>query len=254
MPASLPAPAPSDEFLPALLDLSVGGVVCYAPLLSGTAEVVDFAFAYPNLAARPTSHREEFPAEPANQPACARWGRTQQQAVGAPLFELLPEAVGQGYEELLPQVLTTGEPPVATRMPSTTDRQGRRDVVHWNFVYLPLREANGRVTGVVVVATKGSAQVQAHRLAQALNDQRAAAQSAAARAQWARATAEHQRARLARLIAEVPAAMCVLLNSTCSTRFTPRANRFRAKNAGGTITVQSELGVGSPFIASLPPA
>ncbi|TDN40199.1 hypothetical protein A8B98_15045 [Hymenobacter sp. UV11] len=174
--------------------------------------------------------------ELANPLVCALWGRTPKQAVGTPLFELLPEIVGQGYEELLNQVLTTGEPHVATEMPSTIDRNGRREMVYWNFVYLPLREADGRVTGVMVVATEVSEQVQARQLVQDLNDQLAATNqelytsneellanqhellliqqqleaSGQARTQRAQATAEHQRARLARLIEEAPAAVCML--------------------------------------------
>ncbi|RSK49568.1 PAS domain-containing protein [Hymenobacter rigui] len=70
---SVPGTSP-DEFLPALLDLSVSGVVCYAPILDAAGSVVDFAFAYLNpaaqrllsLPARPAlTYRQVFPeAEP----------------------------------------------------------------------------------------------------------------------------------------------------------------------------------------------
>ncbi|MVN75653.1 PAS domain-containing protein [Hymenobacter sp. HMF4947] len=116
--------------------------------------------------------------ELANPLVCALWGRTQAQALGTPLFELLPEIVGQGYEQLLDQVRSTGEPHVAKEMPSTIDRHGRRDTVYWNFVYLPLREDDGHITGVMVVATEVSEQVQARQQIQDLNDQLAAANQA----------------------------------------------------------------------------
>jgi PAS domain S-box-containing protein len=109
--------------------------------------------------------------ELANPLVCALWGRTQAQAVGTPLFELLPEVAGQGYEELLADVLATGVPHVAREMPSLIDRQGRRDTVYWNFVYLPMREEDGRVSGVMVVATEVTEQVLAREQVQRLNHQ-----------------------------------------------------------------------------------
>jgi|GEM_PF-2071032 len=113
----------------------------------------------------------KFVIELANPMVCALWGRTPAQAMGTPLFELLPEITGQGFDDLLNQVMATGEPYVAKEMPSTIDRNGGRDTVYWNFVYLPLREDDGRITGVMVVATEVSEQVQARQQIQALNDQ-----------------------------------------------------------------------------------
>ena len=119
-----------------------------------------------------------YTIELANPLVCALWGRTQAQAVGTPLFELLPEVAGQGYEELLAGVMATGEPHVAQEMPSLIDRNGRRDTVYWNFVYLPMREADGRISGVMVVATEVSEQVQARQRVQELHDQLAVANQA----------------------------------------------------------------------------
>ena len=70
----------------------------------------------------------------ANPAVLRMWGRTRAQALGTPLFELLPEAAGQGFEELLAGVLATGVPYVAHELPSFIDRQGRHDTVYWNFV------------------------------------------------------------------------------------------------------------------------
>ena len=120
----------------------------------------------------------QYTIELANPLVCALWGRTQAQAVGTPLFELLPEVAGQGYEELLAGVMATGEPHVAQEMPSLIDRNGRRDTVYWNFVYLPMREADGRISGVMVVATEVSEQVQARQHVQELHDQLAVANQA----------------------------------------------------------------------------
>ncbi len=106
--------------------------------------------------------------ELANPAVCAMWGRTQAQAVGTPLFELLPEAAGQGFEELLDGVMATGQAHVAFEIPSLIDRHGHRDTVYWDFTFQPLREADGQATGVTVLAIEVSERVTArlHLVAQ----------------------------------------------------------------------------------------
>ncbi|MBC8083100.1 MAG: PAS domain-containing sensor histidine kinase [Hymenobacter sp.] len=101
--------------------------------------------------------------ELANPAVCALWGRTPAQALHTPLFELLPEVAGQGFEQLLDGVMTTGNAYVADEMPSPIDRDGRHDTAYWNFVYHPLREADGRISGVAVVATEVSELLRARR-------------------------------------------------------------------------------------------
>lgn len=101
--------------------------------------------------------------ELANPAMCTMWGRTSAQALYTPLFELLPEAAGQGFEELLDGVMTTGVAHVADELPVRIDRGGRHDTVYFNFVYHPLREADGRVKGVAVVATEVSELLRTRR-------------------------------------------------------------------------------------------
>ena len=117
----------------------------------------------------------QYLIELANPAVCTIWGRTPQQAVGTPLFELLPEAAGQGFEQLLDGVMATGVPYVAHELPSYIHREGRRDLVYWNFVYQPLADSTGRNTGVTVVATEVSEQVQARQRVQSLNKELQAA-------------------------------------------------------------------------------
>ncbi|WP_162910447.1 PAS domain-containing sensor histidine kinase [Hymenobacter oligotrophus] len=110
--------------------------------------------------------------ELANPAVCAIWGRTQAQALGTPLFELLPEAAGQGFEELLDRVMATGQPYVAHELPSYINRHGRRDLVYWNFVYQPLRETeNDEISAVTVVATEVTDQVLARQQVHGLNQE-----------------------------------------------------------------------------------
>ena len=110
-----------------------------------------------------------FVVEWANPAMCAMWGRAPAQVQGMPVFELLPEAAGQGFEELLNGVLATGVAHVAHELPSFIDRGGQRVIVYWNFVYNPLREPDGRITGITVVATDVTEQVLARQQILRLN-------------------------------------------------------------------------------------
>lgn len=108
----------------------------------------------------------------ANPAVLRMWGRTREQTLHTPLFELLPETAGQGFEELLDEVMATGVPYVAHELPSVIDREGHRDTVYWNFVYQPLRGEQGQVTGVTVVATEVTEQVLARQQLEQLLQQR----------------------------------------------------------------------------------
>lgn len=107
----------------------------------------------------------------ANPLVCKLWGRNQADIIGKGLFEALPEVAGMGYEQLLDNVMATGEPYVAHAMEAQHDRNGQRETVYWDFVYVPLYEDDGRIYGAMVVATEVTEQVQARQQIQSLNDQ-----------------------------------------------------------------------------------
>ena len=156
--------------------------------------------------------------ELANPTMCRLWGRTAEQIVGKGLFEALPEVAGMGYEELLDGVMATGVPHVAPATKAQHDRNGRRETVYWGFVYVPMREADGRITGALVVANEVTEQVLARQQVQQLNEElelRVTARSADVRA--ALHEVEHQReqlrtqqALLGQILGQVPAAITTL--------------------------------------------
>ena len=113
--------------------------------------------------------------EMANPAVCAIWGRTAEQVVGKPLFEALPDAAGQGFEELLADVLATGVPYVAKERPVTLVRAGHLDTVYCNFVYQPLLDAQGNSSGITLVATDVSEQVRTRQQLEALGQELAEA-------------------------------------------------------------------------------
>lgn len=97
------------------------------------------------------------------------WGRTAEQVAGLPLFEALSEAAGQGFEELLTGVYTTGNPFRAPELPVTLFRNGRLEDTFIDFIYEALRDETGKIYGILVVCVEITEQVQARNKVEQLN-------------------------------------------------------------------------------------
>jgi signal transduction histidine kinase/ActR/RegA family two-component response regulator len=74
------------------------------------------------------------------------------QIVGKSAREALPEVVGQGFFELLDRVYTSGEPFVGHGLPLRLQREpdGPLEERYIDFVYQPIRDAGGAVSGIFV--------------------------------------------------------------------------------------------------------
>ena len=72
--------------------------------------------------------------------------------LGRPLREVIPELDGQGYLELLDRVYLTGERYIAQQNPITLARTpgGVREQRYLDFIYEPVLNENGEVTGIFV--------------------------------------------------------------------------------------------------------
>ena len=101
--------------------------------------------------------------ELANEEQLLLWGRTAEQVISQPLFDVLPEAKGKGYEELLHKVMDTGTPFHAKELSAPLLRNGVLETVYFNFVYQPVREADGTITGVSAAAIEITQQVLARQ-------------------------------------------------------------------------------------------
>ncbi len=88
----------------------------------------------------------------ANERMFQLWGKSQPELLGKPIFDVLVEARNQGFEELLERVLATGETYTAYNAPVTLYRNNRNELIYVHFVYEAFREANGKVTGIMVAA------------------------------------------------------------------------------------------------------
>jgi PAS domain S-box-containing protein len=76
------------------------------------------------------------------------WGHTPEAMRGKPLFDAMPELVGQGLRELLDNVRATGTAFVGTEFAVNL----RGEQKFFNFVYEPMHDAVGNVISVFAVA------------------------------------------------------------------------------------------------------
>ena len=105
----------------------------------------------------------EYVFESANPRYLEHIGRDD--ILGRPLAEVAPEVVEQGFIDLLDRVYRTGEPFIADERSILLDRRGDGppDEVFANFVYQPLFEADGSVSGIFVHAVDVTDQVLARK-------------------------------------------------------------------------------------------
>ncbi len=98
-----------------------------------------------------------------NEKMIGLWGKNRSEIMFKPIFQGLPEAAGQGLEELLKKVYTTGERFVAQERPVDLPRANGIETVYQNFVYEPLRGNPGTIEGVIAVTIDVTEQVTSRR-------------------------------------------------------------------------------------------
>jgi PAS domain S-box-containing protein len=104
---------------------------------------------------------KEFILELANPSIYQFLGNHDIDIIGKPFFIMLPHFKGYGYEEHLNDVMNTGEPFVANRIAVKIIKNGTELTVYINFVYEPLKNPDGSVYGVIVIAHDVTDQVKA---------------------------------------------------------------------------------------------
>lgn len=83
--------------------------------------------------------------------------------IGRPVSEALPEVVGQGFTELLDKVSSTGEAYVGhgERVLLQVPGDGEPTETYLNFIYQPINDESGAVTGVLVQGYDVTEEVEA---------------------------------------------------------------------------------------------
>jgi PAS domain S-box-containing protein len=89
----------------------------------------------------------------------------QRPLIGLPLFEAMPEARGQGFEAILGEVYRTGTPFIGREMPAAIRREpdGPLEQRFVDAYYIPILEADGSCSRIIVHGADVTAQVDARR-------------------------------------------------------------------------------------------
>jgi PAS domain S-box-containing protein len=114
-----------------------------------------------------------FIIEQVNEAAEAIWGRTAAQVLERPHFEAVPDAAGQGFEELLAGILETGEAVVLHEIPVQLNRErlGLPNQGYYSIIFKPLRDEHQRVTRIAIMWTEATDQVLARQQVLDLNQE-----------------------------------------------------------------------------------
>lgn len=94
-------------------------------------------------------------------------GRLPEQLLDKPLLEAIPELRGQGFDELLREVITTGKPFIATEVAVELIRHHQLETIYVDLTYQPRREADGTISGILVVVIDVTQQVLSRRQVEA---------------------------------------------------------------------------------------
>lgn len=107
--------------------------------------------------------------ETANKNILAIWGKNDS-VLGQKLHLTLPELEGQPFLQLLDNVFTTGKPYYAYEAKITFKRDNKFEDVYSNFVYQPLKNADGETTSIMIVSTVITEQVEAKKELESARD------------------------------------------------------------------------------------
>jgi PAS domain S-box-containing protein len=91
--------------------------------------------------------------EIANDAILETWGKGKD-VIGKSFYDVLPEAVEQGFDKLILNVFETGEPYYAYEKPITLWRNERWELMHYNFIYQVQRNMQGEIEGVAILANE----------------------------------------------------------------------------------------------------
>jgi PAS domain S-box-containing protein len=107
---------------------------------------------------------DDYIIEMANEGLLNAWAKTGD-VIGLPLLTAVPELGSQEFVALLDHVRNTGESFYAYKYPIRLIRQGREEVLYFDFVYKPFYESeyDNKATGVISVGHDVTAQVLANQ-------------------------------------------------------------------------------------------
>jgi PAS domain S-box-containing protein len=109
----------------------------------------------------------QYIVEVANEQILEIWGKTMEEVMDKPVFEAVPEATSQGFENLLKQVYDTGKPFTANEIPIQLQRKGQLADLFLKVVYEAFRNDSGEIAGILVITQDITPQVRARKKSEA---------------------------------------------------------------------------------------
>lgn len=94
---------------------------------------------------------EQYIIEIANDKALELWGKSREQVLGKPVFEVFPELLEQGFAKILEGVYKHGHHFEAKEQPVVLRRYGTPEIVYINFSYDPIRNQDGVIDSFITV-------------------------------------------------------------------------------------------------------
>lgn len=104
----------------------------------------------------------KYMVEMANEAYLKLVDREEANFVGKPLFDSLPE-VKETVSALLNGVLATGIPYHGNELPVPIKRQGKEAIYYFDFLYHPLKEEDGTISGIITTVMEVTEKVESRK-------------------------------------------------------------------------------------------
>ena len=95
---------------------------------------------------------KDMVVEIANEKMIEIWGKPEEDVIGKPLAEAVPELKGQPFLEILKNVFETGQAYSAVDSEAILEVNGKLGSYYFDFTYKPLFDENGNVYGIMDTA------------------------------------------------------------------------------------------------------
>lgn len=105
---------------------------------------------------------DEFITELVNETYLQMIKKPEAQVINRSLFDAMPE-LRETIEPLFHEVLNSGEPFHSAELPVVLNRNGAEELAYFNLVYHPLKESDGSISGIMVVAVEITESVYAKK-------------------------------------------------------------------------------------------
>ena len=101
--------------------------------------------------------------ELANSLALEMWDRMEDEVLGRPILEAMPELESQGIKELLDEVYSTTKTFSTSEFPVQIMRKGELNMAYLNFSFEPLLDNTGKIEGIMALGIEVTDQVIARK-------------------------------------------------------------------------------------------